>query len=84
MHMWDQSAMYRKAGTISQHFLLPIGFPSGSDSKESGCNAADLSPIPGLQRSPGEGNGIPTHSNCLENSMDRGASWATVHSITKN
>ena len=47
--------------------------PGGSDGKESACNAGDLGLIPGLGRSPGEGNGHPLQSSCLENSMDRGA-----------
>ena len=50
-----------------------IGFPGGSDSKESACNAEDLDLIPGLERSPGEGNGYPLHYSCLEIPMDRGA-----------
>ena len=48
-------------------------FPAGSDSKESACNVEDLSWIPGLGRSPGEGNGYPFQYSCMENSMDRGA-----------
>ena len=43
------------------------GFPGGSDSKESACNAGDLGSIPGLGRSPGEGNGNPLQYSCLEN-----------------
>ena len=54
-------------------------FPGGSDGKESVCNAGDLGSIPGLGRSPGEGNGYPLQYFCLENSMDRGAWRATVH-----
>ena len=46
--------------------------PGGSDSKECVCNAGDLRLIPGLGRSPGEGNGYPLQYSCLENSMDRG------------
>ena len=53
------------------------GFPGGSDGQESVCNAGDLSSIPGLGRSPGEGNGNPFQYSCLENSMDRGAWWVT-------
>ena len=49
------------------------GFPDGSDSKESACNAGDPGLIPGLGRSPGEGNGNPLQYSCLENPMDRGA-----------
>ena len=50
-----------------------IGFPGGSDSKVSACNAGDPSSILGLGRSPGEGNGNPLQDTCLENSMDGGA-----------
>ena len=56
----------------------------GSDGKESACNAGDLSLIPGLERSPGEGNGNPLQYSCLKNPMDRGAWWATVQWVTKN
>ena len=45
------------------------GFPSGSDGKESACNARDLGLILGSGRSPGEGNGYPLQYSCLENSM---------------
>ena len=60
-----------------------IGFPCGLDSKESTCNAGDLGLIPGLGRYPGEGNGNPLQYSCLENSMDRGAWWATVHGLQR-
>ena len=43
------------------------GFPGGSEGKESACNAGDLISIPGLGRSPGEGNGYPLQYSCLEN-----------------
>ena len=45
----------------------------GSDNKAFVCNAGDLGSIPGLGRSPGEGNGSPLHYSCLENPMDGGA-----------
>ena len=61
-----------------------MGFRGGADDKESACNAGDLGSIPGLGRSPGEGNGNPLEYSCLENSMDRGAWRATVHGITKS
>ena len=48
-----------------------LGFPGGSDGKESACSVGDLSSIPGLGRSPGKGNGYPLQYSCLENSMDR-------------
>ena len=57
--------------------------PGGSDGKESACNAGDLGSIPGLRRSPGEGNGYPLQYSFLENSMDRGARQATVHGVAK-
>ena len=47
-----------------------MGFPGGSDSKASACNVGDLGSIPGLGRSPGEGNGNPLQYFCLEDSMD--------------
>ena len=53
------------------------GFPGGSDGKESACNARDLGSIPGSGRCPEEGNGNPLQYSYLENSMDRGAWWAT-------
>ena len=60
------------------------GFPGGSDSKESACNAGDPGSIPGSRRSPGEGNGNPLLYSCLENSMD-GAAWqATIHGFAKS
>ena len=61
-----------------------LGFPGVSDSKEPACNEGDLGLIPGLGRSPGEGNRCPLQYSCLENSMDRGAWWATAHVITKS
>ena len=61
-----------------------MGFPGSSDGKESVCNAGDLGSIPGLGRSPGEGNGNPLQYSCLESSMDRGAWRATVHGVAKS
>ena len=58
-------------------------FPGGSDGKASAYNAGDLGSIPGSGRSPGEGNGNPLQYSCLENPMDGGAWWATVHGVTK-
>ena len=63
---------------------LPWGFPGGSDSKESACNAGDWDSIPGSGRSPEEGNGNPLQYSCLENSMDRGAWRGTVDGVTKS
>ena len=64
--------------------LFNRGFPGSSDSKESAYNAGNLGSIPGLGRSPGEGNGNPLQYSCLENPMDRGAWWATVHGVTQS
>ena len=61
-----------------------LGFPGSSDSKAFACNVGDLGLIPQLGRSPGEGNGDPLQYSCLENSMDGGAWWPTVHGITKS
>ena len=63
---------------------LSKGFPGGSDGEESTHNVGDLGSIPGLGRSLGEGNGYPLQYFGLENSMHRGAWWATVHGIEKN
>ena len=57
---------------------------SGSDSKESACNAGDWGSIPGLGKSPGEGNGYLLHYSCLENLMDREAWWTIVHGVKKS
>ena len=61
-----------------------LGFPHGSDGKESACNAGYLGSTPGLRRSHGEGNGNPLQYSCLENSMDRGVWWTTVHGVSKS
>ena len=65
-------------------FGIWMDFPGGSDSKESAFSAGDPGSIPGSGRSPGEENGYPLQYSCLENSMDRGAWWATVHGVTKS
>ena len=56
----------------------------GSEVKASACNAGDLGSIPELGRTLGEGNGNPLQYSCLENPMDRGAWWATVHGVAKS
>ena len=60
------------------------GFPGGSEVKASAHNVGDLGSIPGLGRSPGEGTGNPLQYSCLENPMDGGAWWATVHGVAKS
>ena len=52
--------------------------------RKSTWNAGDLGAVPGLGRSPGEGNSYLLQYSCLENPMDRGAWWATVHGVTKS
>ena len=60
-----------------------LGFPGDSDGKESAYNVGDTGSIPGLRRSPGEGNVYPLQYSGLENSMDRGAWQATVLGLTE-
>ena len=60
------------------------GFPGGSDGKASACNAGDPGSILGSRRSPGEGNDNPLQYSCLENPMDGGTWWATLHGVTKS
>ena len=66
------------------HLLLSESFPGTSIGKESARGAGDPGSVPGSGRSPGEGNGNPFQDSCLENSMDRGARWATVHGVTRS
>ena len=61
-----------------------MGFPGGTVVKNLPANARDADLIPGLGRSPGVGNGNLLQYSCLENSLDRGALWATVHRVTKS
>ena len=56
-------------------------FPGGSDGKESAYNAGDPGSVPGLGRSPGEGNGYLLQYSCLENPMNRGVWQATFHEV---
>ena len=73
--------MYMKIYT----FHIYKGFPGGSDDTESACIAEDLGLMPRSGRSPGEeGNVKPFQYSCLENSMDRGAWWATFHGVAKS
>ena len=60
------------------------GFPGGSDGKESACSVGDLSSIPGLGRSPIEGNSNPLQYSCLENPMHGGAWHAIVHGVAQS
>ena len=70
---------------IFVHWSYPLrGFPGGSEVKASAWNAGDLGSIPESGRPPGEGNGNPLQYSCLENPMEGGAWWATVHGVAKS
>ena len=83
--------LYAPQGAPSSSRFSPIGpgtetvyLRLGPEVKASACNAGDLGLIPGSGRSPGEGNGNPLQYSCLENPMDGGAWWATVHGVAKS
>ena len=61
-----------------------MGFLGSSDSKDSACNVGDLGLLPGLGRSPGEGNGYPYQCSCLGNLKKRGAWWTTVDGVIES
>ena len=81
----QRKAMPKNIQTTAQlhsfHMLATRGFPCSSVGKESACSTGDLSLIPGLGRSPGEGNGNPIQYPYLENLMDRGPWRAAVHGV---
>ena len=61
-----------------------MGAQGGFDGRESACSEGDLGLIPGLERSPGEGNGKPLQYSCLDNSIDTEVWWAIAHGVTKS
>ena len=63
---------------------LPMDFPGGSEGRTSAYNVGDSGSIPGLGRSPGEGNGNPLYYSYLENPMGGEAWWAAVHGVAKS
>ena len=65
-------------------YTLSSGVPGGSVVKNLPANAGDPGSISGSGRSPGERNSNPLQYSCLENPMDRGAWWATVHGVAKS
>ena len=67
-----------------QHLTLFMVFPDGSDGEESTCSAQDLGSVPGLGRSPGEGEDYPHQYSGLENSIDREVWQTTNYGVTKN
>ena len=76
--IYDLQKTDNKKGFLKSD-ILKLGFLGSSDGKELACNAGDLGSIPGLARSPGEGNGYPLQDFRLENPMDRGGWWAPIH-----
>ena len=66
------------------YIYICTGFPGGSVVKTPSANAGDSGLIPQSGRSPGEGNGNPLQYSCLENPVDRGAWWASVHRVTQS
>ena len=77
------SAQASHCGGFSCCGAFTLGFPGGSENKESACNAEDTGSVPGLGRSPGEGHGNLLQYSCLENPIDRGTWWATVRGVSK-
>ena len=61
-----------------------MDFPGDSVVKNPPANAGDMGSIPGVGRSPGEGNGKPLQYSCLENPRDGGAWWAAVYGVTQS
>ena len=73
--------------SVCHNWLGPCsgwGLPWWLSGKESACSARDIGPVPGSGRSPGGGHGNSLQYSCLENPMERGACWATVHKVTKS
>ena len=83
LYVWnDPHLFYLYMGVYT--YICIYTFPGGSDGKESVCNAGDPGLIPGLGKTPGEGTGNPLQYSCLENAMDRGVWWATLHGVTNS
>ena len=64
-------------------YRFVMDFPGGSDGKKSACNVVDLGFVPGVGRFHGAGNDNPLQYSHLENPMERGAWWATIHGVAK-
>ena len=84
--IWDASDTTSGEGASGALGVAPRheGFPGSSDGEESACNAGDPGSNPGSGRSLGEGQGNLLQYSCLENPMDRGAWWVTVHGVAKS
>ena len=81
--VWGGQVAGTRGTGLYVYLWLIQGFPDGSNGKESACSGGVLGSIPGAGRSPGEWNGYPFQYSWLENSMARGAWWATVHRVAK-
>ena len=81
-HLWGRRVGHDWSDLAAAFFHM--GFPGGSDGKESACDVGDPGSIPGSGRSSGEGNGYTLQCSCLENPMDRGAWWARAAGVTKS
>ena len=82
---WNANVYICEDQTFTMIFIWSLqGFPGDSDSKESARNVGDSSSIPGWRSSPGEENGNPLQYACLENPMDRGAWWVTLHGVAES
>ena len=79
----DSSSYLARTQPMKRHGFF-VYFLGSSADREASCNAGDLDSIPGLRRSPAEGNGYPLQYSGLDSSMDRGAWWVTVHGVTKS
>jgi len=79
-----ECSLWMKLVILFFSLFPPVGFPSGSDSKEFACNVRDLGLIPGLGRSPGGGHGNPLQYSCLENPHGQWSLMATVLEVTKS
>ena len=80
----NQTRLSAFTSLLHRQLYLSSGFLGDPDGKESSWNAGSPGLIPGLGRSPGEGNGYPLQHSCMENPMDKGAWLATVHRVTKS
>ena len=81
---WKIWGNWKDLTTVLDRLNIHQGFPGGSAGKESTCSGRDVRSIPGLGRSPGGGHGNPLQCCCLENLIDRGAWWATIHGVSKS
>ena len=82
--LYISSAVYRERPSLVVDHCYSWGFPGGSVVESPPANAGDSGSIPGLGRCPGGGHGNRLRYSCLENPVDRGAWWATVHGVTKS